>query len=281
VSLPLDGRVALITSARGNLGRAIIDAFVEAGARVFAVDRAYTDDEVPPQGVVHHRADLLDPDTPARAVAACLAALGRLDVLVCMGGGYLAETITTLTRSDWEREVRLGLTAPIFLTQAAVPALSVRGGAVVMIGSVHSVGSMAPDLTYSTTKSALLGVTRSLAAELGPLGIRVNALAPGYVPGDRVPDPARHEHAWLPLRRVGEPHEIASAALFLASDAASYVTGQQLVADGGMVSVLSAYGAVSMYYDAQREQRARTRPSVRTRTRRAGGRLLRRLGLRR
>lgn len=280
MSLPLDGRVALVTCARGNLGRAITAAFVEAGARVFAVDHGYGDDEAAPPGVVHHRADLLDPGTPARAVGACLDALGRLDVLVCMGGGYLPATITTLTPAEWEREVRIGLTAPLFLTQAATPALAAQGGAVVLIGSAHGHGSMAPDITYSTTKSALLGLTRSLAAELGPMGVRVNTVAPGYVPGDREPDLARHDDVWLPLRRPGEPHEIASVVLFLASDAASYVTGQQLYADGGMVSVLSAYGAVATHYATERAVRATDRSS-RGRARRALGRTLRRLGLRR
>jgi NAD(P)-dependent dehydrogenase (short-subunit alcohol dehydrogenase family) len=244
----LSGRVAIVTGGTRGIGRAIAEGFVAAGAKVAVASRkpeacAETERHLCAMGgeaigVPTHLGELgaLGP-----LVARTLERFGRLDIVVNNAANALRQDLGQFTEAAWEKSYAVNLRGPIFLVQAALPHLEKSPCAAVV--NVISAGAFLPSpfqAMYGAAKAALLHFTRSMANEFAPRGIRVNALAPGTVDTDMVrnntPEMQRAMAAASPMRRAAHPDEMVGPALFLVSDAASFVTGQVVIADGGLVS---------------------------------------------
>ena len=242
----LTGRVAVVTGGSRGIGFAVARGLAAVGARVVVASRkpdaceraaaALSEGGAEALAVPTHVGDL----SHVRAlVERTVERFGGLDIVVNNAANALAQPIGSITPEALEKSHATNLRGPLFLVQEALPALRASGrGAVINVISagvfMHSAGLS----LYASAKSGLLALTRSMAAELAPDGIRVNALAPGTVDTDmvRATDPAAQERMATVslLRRMASPEEMIGPALFLASDASSYVTGQVLVADGGL-----------------------------------------------
>ena len=245
MDLSLDGKVALVTGASKGIGRTIAAAFAEAGAQVMISSRkqdALDDARATMAGEVESfAANAGDLEQAKACVDATVERFGRVDILVnnAATNPYLGPTVD-IDLARWEKTVRVNLTAPLFWTQFAWHASMKErsGGSVINIASIGGLSVESSIGNYNVTKAALIHQTRTLAKELAPR-VRVNAIAPGLVKTDMAralwePDEigiASH----ITMRRLGEPDDIAAAALFLASDAASWICGHTLIVDGGML----------------------------------------------
>ena len=249
MDIRLDGKTALVTGASRGIGKAIASAFAAAGASVMLSSRkdsalaeakAEIDRATPGRGgeVAWYVANAGDPEQAEACVAATVERFGSVDVLVnnAAANPYFGPIIDIDT-SRADKTVRVNQSGVLEWTQAAWRAgMSERGGVVLNLASIGGL-STAPGIGwYNVTKAAVIHLTTQLAGELGPK-VRVNALAPGLVKTDfarALWEPAEEAIAQrLPLRRLGEPVDIANAAVFLCSDAASWITGHTLVVDGG------------------------------------------------
>ncbi len=242
VEISLEGRVALITGASRGIGKAIARAYADAGASVLLTSRKLPD-------LVAAAADIGgdvevmaanagDPDQAEAAVEHCVRRFGGIDILVnnAATNPYSGPTMD-IDLPRYDKTFEVNLRGPLVWTQFAYRrSLAQRGGSVLNIASVGGL-SVEPTIgIYNATKAALVHLTRTMAAELAPK-VRVNAIAPGLVKTDMAralwePNEARIA-ASMPLGRLGEPVDIANAALFLASDLASWITGHVMVVDGG------------------------------------------------
>ena len=247
----LDGRVALVTGAGSatGIGFAVARVLGERGARVAITSTTTRIEqraaELAALGIATsaHVADLTDMAQARALEAAVEQALGPIDVLVNNAGmvqtGVAAESrpFAELREADWDRDIALNLKTAFAMTRAVVPGMVARGrGRIVHISSVTGpLVSMPTSAGYGAGKAGMDGMMRSLAIELGAHGITVNSVAPGWVAtGSSEPD-ERVAARYTPIGRAGEPREIADVVAFLASDAASYLTGQAVVVDGGNV----------------------------------------------
>ena len=240
----LAGRTALVTGAARGIGLAISERLLADGAHVVMLDRDAPSVEGAAKTLgADARAIVADVTRTAdvdRAVQAAHDWHGRLDIVVNNAATPLREDLGHFTSEAYAKSMDVNLRGPVFLVQEALPHLRNSPSAAVI--NVISAGAFlhAPFLaTYAATKAALMSFTRSMAAEFAPLGVRVNALAPGSVDTDMMrkntPE-AQEQMANSSLqRRAAHPDEMVGPALFLASDAASFVTGQVVIADGGLV----------------------------------------------
>lgn len=247
----LDGKVGVITGAATGIGRATAFAFARAGARLVVSDvrqdeLAHTVDAIGAGGdVVPVTADLARPEACARVVQAALDAFGRLDVLfnnAGVGTMVVGGTVETIDLERWDLAQDVNVRAMYLVSRAAIPAIrAVGGGAIVNTASVAAFrGSVdRPSHAYAASKGAVLALTRAMAASYGRDRIRVNAICPGTIrtrlTADFIERAERDaaEGRGIPLGRVGEPEDIARCALFLASDDAAWITGTEIVVDGG------------------------------------------------
>ena len=243
----LDGKVALITGANRGIGLAIARLFGEVGAQCLLTSRSETPALAEflardPDRYVWVQADVTDEDAPARIVTTALERFGKLDVLVNNAGVADHGDFHDFTDAQLARIMNTNFTAPFRIAREAIrPMLNQGSGAIVNIGSISGYVANTPQLqvAYNSSKAAIHQMTTTMAFEYAGRGIRVNALAPGYVVSDMTAGGianADWNRAWTentPMRRFAQPEEMASCALFLASDAASYVTGATLIADGG------------------------------------------------
>jgi NAD(P)-dependent dehydrogenase (short-subunit alcohol dehydrogenase family) len=244
MDLRLDGKVALVTGASRGIGRAIAAAYAEAGARVLISSRKQDALEEAAKGMAGDvdvfAANAGEPDQAAACVAHCVERFGAIDVLVnnAATNPYMGP-LMGIDVPRAEKTVRVNQQGVLVWTQEAYKAglADGDGGAVINIASVGGMSVETSIAYYNVTKAAVLHLTRQMAAELAPK-VRVNAIAPGLVKTDMARalwEPNEDAiAAHTPLRRLGEPEDIAAAALFLASDAASWITGQTLVIDGGL-----------------------------------------------
>lgn len=243
--IDLSGRVALVTGASRGIGRAIASTLASRGALVVAAARGdnarATVEEIRAAGGKAEvlALDVTDPSGAAAAVAATAGAQGRLDILVNNAGITKDQLMLRMKRDDWDTVIATNLTAAFALTQAALkPMLKQRGGRIICIASVVGQTGNAGQANYAASKAGLIGFAKSVAQEVASRGITVNVVAPGLIDTDmtRAITGSAHEE-WaskIPLKRLGTPEDIASAVCFLASDEASYITGQVLAVNGGM-----------------------------------------------
>jgi len=243
----LSGRVAIVTGGTRGIGRAIAEGFVCAGARVAVGSRKADACEEAERhlvglggeaiGVPTHMGEL---DAIRNLVARTVERFGAIDVVVNNAANALTQPIGQFTPEAWQKSFDVNLRGPVFLVQEALPHLERSGHAAVV--NVISAGAFlfsANVAMYAAAKAALMSFTRSMAADFAPRGVRVNALAPGTVDTDMVranpPEAQRSMALASHLKRAASPDEMVGPALFLASDASSFVTGQVLLADGGLV----------------------------------------------
>ena len=248
----LTGRVALVTGSSRGLGRAMAEAFAECGATVIlngrtsgTLDAAAAELRAKGAKVDLAPFDVQDEAAARQAVARIAADHGSLDILVCNAGIGHRAALAEWTGADWDRIFDANLRSAFFLAQASGDLLKASGrGRVILTSSITGIMGRATIHAYAAAKAALASLARSLAAELGEFGVTCNSIAPGYFKTDLdtpfLSDPAFVQRVVTrtALHRWGQPRELAGAAVFLASDAGSYVTGHQLVVDGGFTSTM-------------------------------------------
>jgi len=245
----LTDRVALVTGSSRGIGWAIAQGLAEAGARVMLhgrdVEALLSRAAELPSAAGTLAFDVTDAAAVRDAFARIAAEYGRLDILVNSAGIIPRKPILETTDEDWQAVIDANLTAYFRLArEAARLMVPERRGRIIMVSSIMGLLARPTIPGYVTAKAGLHGMTRALAVELAPHGVLVNALAPGFVPTDATAtlhaDPRFNE--WItgraPLGRWCDPAELAGPAVFLASDAASYVTGHVLVVDGGLTAAL-------------------------------------------
>ena len=248
----LEGRVALVTGSGSGIGRAMAVLFAAEGAHVFVTDVDGAAAEAVAAGIVESgrsaaaiTADVSRGQDVTAMLRAVETAQGRLDVLVNNAGLNVRGDFRHMSDADWVRIREVNLDGVVRVARDGFALLKASGrGSLINVASIMAHRGL-PQLTaYSATKGALTALTRGLAVEYAPYGIRVNALCPGFVETGltrralRIPGITKALLDSTPLRRFGLPEEIAKAALFLASDDAAYVTGAELAVDGGMAAGL-------------------------------------------
>ena len=231
-------QVAIVTGAARGIGHATAREFLARGWAVALLDVLPAALEDPQ--VLCLTCDVSDPASVAAAVAAVHARFGRIDALVNNAGIAIFKPLLETTLEDWNAVMAVNLTGPFLMAQAVAP-LMVDGGAMVNITSISGLRASTLRVAYGTSKAGLAHLTKQLAAELAPLGIRVNAVAPGPVDtamaqAVHTPEIRADYHDAIPLNRYGTESELARVIVFLCSDQASYVTGQVIAVDGGFES---------------------------------------------
>lgn len=262
-----EGQTALVTGASRGIGRAIAERLADEGARLFltATSQDLLDEVARAcrkrgSAVESLAGDLNDPALPARLVAMAVAAHGGLDVVVSNAMWDESLPVAGVSLEGWDRSIRVTLTAPMLLAQAAIPVMTARGsGSIVLIGSMRGVAGGHGMASYETAKSALFGLTRSIAIDYGRSGVRCNCVCPGLVLSERARD-WYEGAAWrrqamdavVPLGRPGTPAEIANVVAFVASSEASYMNGSIVWVDGGSGSALPENAALEIAQRATR-----------------------------
>ena len=258
----LAGKVCVVTGASRGLGRAMALAFAEQGADVVAAARSRDELEALAREIegkgrraLVQATDVTDLGQLQALADRALTAFGRIDAWVNNAGGFTADPggmseWLEVTESGWEAMVRLNLTAQVFGAQAAARAMraSGRGGVILFLSSIDSLyAAPGGEGIYAACKAALNSIVQSMAIELGQYGIRVNALAPAVVetpltaPWLKTAAERRERAAFYPLRRVGQPADVAAAAVYFASDEAAWVSGAVLLISGGAVMTSDPY----------------------------------------
>ncbi len=237
------GKVALVTGGRSGIGRATAERLAAEGAQVFTAQRGEA------EGLETLPADLADPAEPERVIADVIARTGRLDILINNAGTMTEATLEETSLDAWDRTMAINLRAPYLLIRHALVHLRKTRGTIVNVGSIEGLGSNPRHAAYCASKAGLHALTRAVAVDHGPEGVRCNAVAPGWIDTElnldfvaSMPDPQsfRSEIGRIhPLGRTGQAEEVAALIVWLASDEASFVTGQVYTIDGGRMARLS------------------------------------------
>jgi NAD(P)-dependent dehydrogenase (short-subunit alcohol dehydrogenase family) len=244
----LDGKIALITGAGTGIGKGTALRFVQEGAKVVIaarrVEKLQETAALAPEAISWVRMDLNSHEERARALATVVERHGRLDVLVSNAGSQLWKSFEDTTDDEIEDIYRTNLASTVRFIKQATPYLETSKGNVVIVSSTAGRYVLSPSqllTVYGASKAGLNHFTRAVASELGPKGIRINAVAPGLTRGEYADEGLQHNdiatQEWIrsvtPLGRIGEPDDIAKVITFMASDMASWVTGQVIDASGG------------------------------------------------
>lgn len=244
---PLAGRVAMITGAGRGLGQAIAQGLAEAGAETVLISRTRSQldstarlVEATGRRALSMVADVTDSTQLEAATQAALAAFGRIDILVHAAGGSLRKATLDITDDEWDAVIGANLTSTFKACRAVGRHMVQRGsGSIINIASTAGVRGRAGNAPYSAAKAAVINLSRALAMEWAPSGVRVNVLAPGrfltpLTEGEMsVPEKYAAFVRQVPLGRIGRPEELKEIAVWLASDASGYVTGSTITLDGG------------------------------------------------
>lgn len=241
-----DGETVLISGGASGIGLVTAEAFAREGARLILLDineeslsNAKREIEEIGDEVFTYRMDISNGDEVKRVVPGVLKEVGEIDVLINNAGITRDRLFLRMTEEDWLSVIQVNLNGAFFLTKAILPSmLRARKGVIIQMASVVGITGNAGQTNYSASKAALIAFTKSLAKEVGGRGIRVVAVAPGFIKTpmtEKLPEEVKRNYLQnIPLKRFGEPEDVAKVILFLASDDASYVTGTVVVVDGGL-----------------------------------------------
>jgi 3-oxoacyl-[acyl-carrier protein] reductase len=244
---PFENKVVVITGGSRGIGRAIVERFTALGARVFFTYHQ-RDDQAREVATACGAENIQCPQSDAAAIDAAVqqivSSTGKIDVLVNNAGITRDNWLMLMPAEDWNNVLDTNIGGAFRWCKAVSRLmLGVRAGVIVNIASISGLVGVAGQTNYCASKGALLAFSRALAAELGPRGIRVNAVVPGFIETDmtaKVPKPIREQNLKrIVLKRFGRPAEVAAAVTFLASDDASYIMGQTIVVDGGLTAIAS------------------------------------------
>jgi NAD(P)-dependent dehydrogenase (short-subunit alcohol dehydrogenase family) len=247
--MTFEGKVVAVTGAAGGIGRSLCRYFLDEGAKVAAIDKkasvqSLASDLKAVAGTFSHAvADISEPAEVDRAFESLTGTLGPVDVLVNNAGGSGHRTFARTDPPGWQREIDGNLNGAYYCARAVIPGmLAKHAGVIIGVGSVNGLSALG-DPAYSAAKAAMISLTRSLAQEYGPFGIRANIVLPGTVRtplwqqrAAKNPEVLETLRRWYPLGRIVEPVDIAMAVGFLASDAAAAITGVALPVDCGLTS---------------------------------------------
>ena len=247
MQINLDGKVAIVTGGSRGIGKAIVLALARCGATVVvnyvhnagAAQAVVTEVEALGQRTLAVQADVGDSEQASALVKATLNAFGRVDILVNNAGIVRDTLLLRMQDADWDDVLRVNLKGAFNASKAAVRSMMrQRSGRIINISSVSGLMGQVGQANYAASKAGLIGLTKSMVREFGSRGVTVNVVAPGFIPTDinATLDETLREHvrAVIPLGRFGEAAEVASVVVFLASDAAAYITGVVLPVDGGL-----------------------------------------------
>jgi len=242
-----EDKVVVVTGAARGIGRTIAEAFARAGADLALCDleAGWLDDTATAVRAAGRRAECVavnvsDGAAVSAAIAEVLEKFGRIDVLVNNAGITRDKLLARMPEEDWDAVIAVNLKGTFLFTKAvARPMMKQRGGTIVNIASIIGLIGNAGQCNYAASKAGVMALTKSAARELAPRSVRVNAVAPGFIETkmtEVLPEDVRQKMMdAVPLGRFGSPEDVASAVLFLAGDASSYMTGQVLTVSGGMV----------------------------------------------
>jgi 3-oxoacyl-[acyl-carrier protein] reductase len=243
----LAGKNCIVTGGSKGIGRAIVELFARQGARVWYFSRSEADDPAALAAAAAEgggqvkwlSVDVADEVKVNEAVEAVIAEAGSIDALVNNAGITRDGLVFRMSLDDWDAVLRTNLTSAFLVSRAvARHMIKARSGSIVNMSSVVGIMGNGGQTNYSASKAGVIGFTKSLAREVGSRGVRVNAIAPGFIETamtEKIPAEAKDKmKAGIPLARAGKPEDVAAAALFLCSDLSSYVTGEVLKVDGGM-----------------------------------------------
>jgi 3-oxoacyl-[acyl-carrier protein] reductase len=245
----LEGKTVLITGASRGIGRAIAIRFAEEGANIALtnitedIEFCEVCDECEERGakVKRYVSNVADHDDSQRVADEVMKDFGSVDILVNNAGITRDTLLMRMTEEQWDQVMQINLKGIFNLTKAVLrPMMKQRSGSIINMSSVVGISGNAGQSNYSASKAGMIGFTKSVAREVGSRNIRVNAIAPGFIiteMTDKLPEEVKTEWAEkIPLRRGGSPEDVASTALYLASDLSTYVTGQVLQVCGGMLT---------------------------------------------
>ena len=239
----MKGKVVVVTGASQGIGRAVAELLAEKGAdigMIDVVDCAETVRAVEAKGrkAVFYKADVADGPEVEKAVAAIVEGLGGIDGLVNNAGITRDKLLVRMTEEDWDQVLRVNLKGVFTCTKAVLRHMMKKGGGIVNISSLAGVAGNAGQANYAASKAGILGFTKSVAKEYGERGIRANAVAPGFIATEMTAKlPEKYREAMLqsiPLKRAGEPLDVARVVYFLLSEYGSYVTGEVINVNGGL-----------------------------------------------
>ena len=244
----LEGKTALITGAARGIGKQIALLFAREGANIAFTDLELneqaqeTRDEIAAFGVqvAFYASNAADFDAAHKVVEQVVKDFGRLDILVNNAGITRDTLLMRMTEQQWDQVINVNLKSAFNFTHAVTPVMMrQRGGSIISLSSVVGINGNAGQANYAASKAGIIALTKSVAKELGSRGVRANAIAPGFILTDMtkaLPEETLKSFvSMIPLRRGGEPEEVAKVALFLASDLSSYVSGQVIQVNGAMV----------------------------------------------
>jgi NAD(P)-dependent dehydrogenase (short-subunit alcohol dehydrogenase family) len=254
----LEGRSYIVTGASRGIGRAIAGRLAAEGARLVVTggpgDEARLTEVAATTKAEAVTGDLSDPSLPPSLVARAIERFGRIDGLVNNAFAEELGAVGDVSLAGWERTLRVSLTAPMLLAKAALPHMQAAGrGAIVNIASQRAFASGHGAAAYESAKAGMLALTRSLAVDYGQFGVRTNTLSPGFILSERAVDwmaggPRREEamRIGIPLRRPGQPEEVAAVVAFLLGDDASFINGAVIPVDGGALAGLPENASLAL-----------------------------------
>lgn len=243
----LDNAIAVVTGGTKGIGRAIVGKLAESGALVIFTgrDEAAAEETIAhagaaPERVLFKKVDMADTEQVRAFFDSVIKEHGRIDVLVNNAGVTKDTLVMRMREEDWDAVINLNLKSTFICCQAVTrQMMKQRSGSIINISSVIGLGGNAGQANYAASKAGIIGLTKSLAKELGPRGVRANAVAPGFIETEMtavLSEELRDKVLQgIPLGRLGKPDEIADVVRFLASDDSRYMTGQVMVVDGGLV----------------------------------------------